>query len=133
VDLNGKFYKKAIEERTLGVWAPSDSTMHTILKNLREKELIKPLEQQEADDSKKVYQITPEGEKTLDIMMKKQKMMRESMRAIITSTFGFSDDLVKEDIKDFHFNERFLGRIKDKSKKDKLQILKFQKSFKVKR
>ena len=96
---HGYQIKKAIEERTLGVWAPPDSTIYTILKDLREKNLIKLLEQQKVEDSKRIYEITPEGKETLDIMMKKQNEMRESMRAIITSTFGFSDDLVKEDIK----------------------------------
>ena len=41
--MHGRQIKKAIEDRTFGGWEPTDSTIYTILKDLREKNLIIPI------------------------------------------------------------------------------------------
>jgi DNA-binding PadR family transcriptional regulator len=121
---------KAIEEQTHGFWTPTASTMYTVLKELREKELIEQISPLDDDDSKKVYQITTKGENALKILMKTEKEMRISMRSIISSTLGLQNDILGEDEKEFQFMGPFTQRrLKGKSAEDKLTILKEDKSL----
>ena len=143
---HGYQIKKLIEERTLGVWSPSDSTMYTILKDLREKDLIKPLETQDPEDPRIVYELTKKGRDTLDLMLQKQKEMRESMTNILSSS-GIKD-FFEGDIKDFFpedsfkikgvnpsfpfmgdFQTNFFGDLKNKPASEQLKMLNFQKGF----
>jgi len=144
--IHGYQIKKLIEERTLGVWSPSDSTMYTILKDLREKDLIKPLETQDPEDPRIIYELTKKGRDTLDLMLQKQKEMRESMTNILSSS-GIKDffegdikDLFPEDtskIKGINppfpfmgdFQNNFFGDLKNKTVSEQLKMLKFQKGF----
>ena len=73
--MHGRQIKGAIEERTFGVWTPTDSTMYTILKDLREKGLI---QQQNEDEKVIVYEITDDGKNTLKIMMNRSKQATAS-------------------------------------------------------
>lgn len=129
--MHGRQIKKAIEERTFGGWEPTDSTMYTILKNLREKKLIEPL-QQEDDEKTIIYEITKTGKETLDIMIKKEQEIRESLRSIITSTFGIEDEFPEFPSAFFKHGPPF-NRLGSESEKDSLKILQFQKSFIKKR
>ncbi|MFX1412813.1 MAG: PadR family transcriptional regulator [Promethearchaeota archaeon] len=128
--MHGRQIKKAIEERSFGVWDPiADSTIYTILKNLREKNLIEPIKQEE-DEKVIIYEITEAGKKTLDIMIKKEQEIRESIRSIITSTFGIKDEF--PDIqKDFFRHGPPFNRIG--SETDDINVLRFQRSFVKKR
>ena len=149
---HGYQIKKLIEQRTLGVWSPTDSTMYTILKDLREKDLIKQQKTQDPDDSKKVYELTLKGKETLDLMLQKEREIRESMRSIIFSTSEAGDDFLKEDLQSLilkgpsfrrasmqghpmrgpfmgAFKGDFMGRLEDKPKKEQLEILDIQKLF----
>ncbi|MFX1497085.1 MAG: PadR family transcriptional regulator [Promethearchaeota archaeon] len=129
--MHGRQIKNAIEERTFGAWEPTDSTMYTILKNLREKNLIKPLKQEE-DEKIILYEITEAGKKTLDIMIKKEQEIRESLRSIIATTFGFKDEL-PDLSNDFLRQTPPFNRISSKSEKEELKTLEFQRSFIKKR
>lgn len=123
--MHGRQIKKAIEERTFGGWDPiADSTIYTILKNLREKNLIRPVKQEE-DEKVIVYEITDTGRKTLDIMIKKEQEIRESLRSIITSTFGIKDEF--PNIKKDFFRHSISSETED------IKILQFQRSFIKKR
>ena len=62
---HGYQIKKLIEERTFKFWKPKDSTMYTILNTLREKGLIRQSDNQDSDDSRKVYELTDKGKETL--------------------------------------------------------------------
>ncbi len=73
---HGYQIKKLIEQRTLGVWSPTDSTMYTILKDLRDKDLIKQQKTQDPDDSKKVYELTVKVKETLGLMLHKEREIR---------------------------------------------------------
>ncbi len=149
---HGYHIKKLIEQRTLGVWSPTDSTMYTVLKDLRDKELIKQQKTHDPDDSKKVYELTRKGKEILDLMLQKEREIRESMRSIIFSTSELGDDFLKEDLQDLilkgpsfqkaliqgfsmkgpflgPFKGEFMGRLEDKSKKEQLGILDIQKLF----
>jgi DNA-binding PadR family transcriptional regulator len=149
---HGYQIKKLIEQRTLGVWSPTDSTMYTILKNLRHKDLIKQQKTSDPDDSKKVYELTEKGKEILSLMLQKEREIRESMRSIIFSTSEVGDDFFKEDLQDLilkgpsfrrssmqgftmkgpfmgPFKGDFMGRLEDKSKKEQLEILDIQKIF----
>jgi len=149
---HGYQIKKLIEERTWGVWTPTDSTMYTILKDLRDKDLIKQSDTQDSDDSKKVYELTERGKRTLKLMLEKEQEMRESMRSIIFSTTEISDNFLMEGLQDFilrgppfrrelmhgspmegpfmgRFKGNFMDRIRDKPKKEQLRILNVQKEF----
>jgi len=149
---HGYQIKKLIEQRTLGVWTPTDSTMYTILKDLRDKELIKQQKTSDPDDSKKVYELTLKGKEILDLMLQKEREIRESMRSIIFSTSEDGDDFLKEDLQSIilkgpsfrrvsmqghpmkgpfmgPFKGDFMGRLEDKPKKEQLEILDIQKLF----
>ncbi|MFX1476654.1 MAG: PadR family transcriptional regulator [Promethearchaeota archaeon] len=128
--MHGRQIKKAIEERTFGVWEPPDSTMYTILKDLREKDLIKP---QNEEEKTIVYEITDAGKDTLEIMMKKEQEIRESMRSIITTTFGFKDELMDIKVQSFLDKAPFLNGVFDRTENETLEILNFQKIFLEKR
>ncbi|MHA2036941.1 MAG: PadR family transcriptional regulator [Promethearchaeota archaeon] len=149
---HGYQIKKLIEQRTLGVWAPSDSTMYTVLKDLRDKDLIKQQKTHDPEDSKKVYELTVKGKDTLDLMLRREREIRESMRSIIFSTSEVGDEFLEEGLQDFIlkgpsfrkafmqglpmkgpsmgvFKGDFMGRIEDKPKKEQLEILDIQKLF----
>jgi DNA-binding PadR family transcriptional regulator len=126
--MHGRQIKKAIEERTFGGWGTiPDSTMYTILKNLRDKNLIKPLKHEE-DEKIIIYEITKIGKETLDIMIKKEQEIREALRSIITSTFGFKDEF-PEFMNDFFRHVPPFNRLNSKSKEENLNTLEFQRSF----
>jgi DNA-binding PadR family transcriptional regulator len=155
---HGYQIKKLIEERTFGGWSPTDSTMYTILKDLRDKDLIEVSADQDPDDSKKTYELTIKGKKMLNVMKEKEQAMRESLNAIIfTSTeenYNFMDksiydlilrgppqvfvDLKKEgSIKRQEFLPPMMGkqfnflieRLKDEAPEKQVEMLTFQKQF----
>jgi DNA-binding PadR family transcriptional regulator len=131
--MHGRQIKRAVEERTFGVWTPTDSTMYTILGDLREKNLIKPIDQQSIDDKTIIYEITNDGKNTLEIMIKKEQEIRESMRSIITTTFGFKDELGDIEAKDFLNPRSFIKKIFAQPEDETLQTLQFQRIFIKKR
>ncbi|MFX0059362.1 MAG: PadR family transcriptional regulator [Candidatus Hodarchaeota archaeon] len=124
---------KAIEERTLGFWKPTTSTIYTVLKDLMERNLIELVSPLDDDDTKKIYRLTTNGQQALSDLMKTEEEMRDSMIAIMASTFGFSDDLLEENSETPPFLRPFSGRLKGKSKEEKLKILKFVQSMMEKR
>jgi DNA-binding PadR family transcriptional regulator len=149
---HGYQIKKLIEQRTLGVWSPTDSTMYTVLKDLRDKDLIKQQKTRDPDDSKKVYELTLKGKETLDLLLQKEREIRESMRSIIFSTSEVGDELLEGGLQDFIlkgppfrkgslkgfpmkgpfmglFKGDFMRRLEDKPKKEQLKILDIQKIF----
>ncbi len=144
---HGYQIKKLIEQRTLGVWSPTDSTMYTVLKDLRDKDLIKQQKTHDPDDSKKVYELTVKGKETLDLMLQREREIRESMRTIIFSTSEVGNEFLEDGLQDFilkgppirgmpmrgpfmgSFKGDFMGRFKDKPKKEQLKILDIQKLF----
>ena len=131
--MHGRQIKKAIEERTLAGWEPTDSTIYTILKDLREKNLIKPIQKPETDDKTITYKITNDGKNTLEIMMKKEQELRESMRSIISSTFGIKDELSSDEMNEFFEQNSPLSRMTNKPKMETPQVLEFQRTFLKKR
>lgn len=128
--MHGRQIKSAIEERTFGVWTPTDSTIYTILKDLREKGLIL---QQNDDEKVIVYEITDDGKNTLKIMMKKEQEIRESIRSIITTTFGFKDELMDIDAKGFINHGSFFSKMCPDPENLTHQTLNFQRVFLRKR
>ncbi|MHA2394008.1 MAG: PadR family transcriptional regulator [Promethearchaeota archaeon] len=139
---HGYHIKKLIEQRTLGVWSPTDSTMYTVLKDLRDKNLIQQQETQDPDDSKKVYELTKKGKKTLDVMLQREREIRESMRSIIFSTSEVGSEFLEESLQDFilkgpsmkgpfmgPFKGNFMRRLQDKPKEEQIQILNLQRQF----
>ncbi|MFW9897538.1 MAG: PadR family transcriptional regulator [Candidatus Thorarchaeota archaeon] len=149
---HGYQIKKLIEQRTLGFWTPTDSTIYTVLKDLRDKELIKQQETKDQDDSKKVYELTEKGKETLELMLKKEREMRESMRTIIFSTSEDTDEFLEDSIQNFilngpsfqkalkgglplkgpfigPFKEDFMERLKEIPIKEQLEMLNLHKLF----
>ena len=131
--MHGRQIKKTIEERTYGGWEPTDSTIYTILKDLREKNLIRPMQKPGNDDKTIFYEITGDGKNTLEIMVKKEQEMMESMRSIISSTFGINDELDSEELVEFLKNKSPLARMADKPENESLQVLEFHRTFLKKR
>jgi DNA-binding PadR family transcriptional regulator len=155
---HGYQIKKLIEERTFGGWAPTDSTMYTILKDLRDKDLIVDSADQEPDDSRKIYELTDKGKKMLNVLKEKEEVMRESLNAIIFTTTEENDKFLDKSIYDFvlrgpahgvanlskedsfkgpNFLHPMMGRqfdslierLKDKTPEKQVEMLTFQKQF----
>jgi DNA-binding PadR family transcriptional regulator len=149
---HGYHLKKLIEQRTLGVWSITDSTMYTVLKDLRDKNLIKQQATKDSDDSKKVYELTKKGKDTLELMLQREREIRESMRTIIFTTSDVGEEFLEEGLPDFILKGpsflgtrmhgppmkgpmmgpskgEFMGRLEDKPKKEQLEILKVQQLF----
>jgi len=127
--MHGRQIKKVIEERTFGGWEPTDSTIYTILKDLREKNLIRSIQTPDRDEKTITYEITDDGKNTLEIMIKKEQEMRESMRSIITSTFGIKDELNSTEVNEFFDQMSPFARVAHKPEIETLQILEFQRTF----
>ncbi len=154
---HGYQLKKLIEERTFGFWTPSDSTMYTILNNLREKGLIRQSDIQDSDDTRKTYELTEKGKETLEIMMQREREMRESMASLIFSTTEIDNDFLQDSLQEIilygpksnlspmygapmqgspmkgpfirPFKENFMVMLKKKSKKEQLKLLNISKKF----
>jgi DNA-binding PadR family transcriptional regulator len=131
--MHGRQIKKAIEDRTFGCWEPTDSTIYTILKDLREKNLIKSIQTPSTDEKTITYEITDDGKNTLEIMMKKEEEIRESMRSIITSTFGIKDELSSNELNKLYEHRSPFARMAHKPGMETLQVLEFQRTFLKKR
>ncbi len=131
--MHGRQIKKAIEERTFGGWEPTDSTIYTILKDLREKNLIRSINTPDTDEKTITYKITDDGKNTLEIMVKKEQEIRESMRSILTSTFGIKDELTSTELNEFFEQKSPFTRAAHKPEIETLQILEFQRTFIKKR
>ncbi len=127
--MHGRQIKKAIEERTLGFWIPPDSTIYTILKDLREKNLIRSIHIPDTDEKTITYEITEDGKNTLEIMIKKEQEIRESMRSMLTSTFGIKDELSSTELNQL---SPFTS-MSHKPEFETLQGLQFQRTFLKKR
>ena len=98
---HGYQLKKLIEERTDGFWSPPDSTIYTILKDLRDNALIKIREEKDTDDSRKVYELTDKGKNILKLLREKEKEMRDAMRSIIFASTDITDPLFENTFQDF--------------------------------
>jgi len=131
--MHGRQIKKAIEDRTFGGWEPTDSTIYTILKDLREKNLIRSIHIPDTDEKTITYEITEDGKNTLEIMIKKEQEIRESMRSIITSTFGIKDELSSNELNKLYEHRSAFGRMAHKPGNETLQELEFQRTFLKKR
>ena len=75
---HGYKIKKEIENRTLGMWIPADSTLYTDLKKMTNDGLIKFIKQTEGERTRKIYELTDKGRKTLSSIVKKEKRMINS-------------------------------------------------------
>ena len=93
---------KQIEEKTLGVWKPPSSSLYTVLKTLQDQDLIKSYEIEEQSKVRKIYELTPKGEKTLKIMYKKHRRIRRSIHSLLTSTLGDDDILIPKEEGKYH-------------------------------
>ena len=129
--MHGRQIKKVIEDRTFGGWEPTDSTIYTILKDLREKNLIRSIHTPDTDEKTITYEITEDGKNTLEIMIKKEQEIRESMRSMLTSTFGIKDELSSTELNQLSpfasvAHNPGIGM-------ETLQVLEFQKTFVKKR
>jgi len=132
--MHGRQIKNAIEERTFGGWEPTDSTIYTILKDLREKNLIRSIQTPGTDEKTITYEITEDGKNTLEIMIKKEQEIRESMRSIITFTFGIKDELSSDELnKLFDHSSPFSRKPHKPDEIETLQVLEFQRTFIQKR
>lgn len=118
---------KQIEERTLGTWIPTAASMYPLLKSLADKKLIQIVEPDEinAERSKKIYEITHQGQKALEILISKQQEMMKSMSTIISSTFGQLDnDATSEDFFESGPAKMFsLDASDDKSTMEQIEFL----------
>lgn len=116
---------KKIQNRSFEFWEPNVSTVYTILKSLKIKRLIKLVQEQEMEGSKKIYELTNMGRKALKIMRKKEIRMRESMHQLMSETHG---DSTLHDFREKFFNRSFSSRLENKSKKEQISLLQSYKS-----
>ena len=124
---------KEIEERTLGFWQPTSSTIYPLLDSLNKKGLIdlNDVEQDETGRQKKIYKITSKGEETLKMILQKHQIMTESIKSIIISTLGITDETEPAFLEDLDKLISFPGMdiIKEKTLESKIEVLKDHKKL----
>ncbi|MHA1294595.1 MAG: PadR family transcriptional regulator [Promethearchaeota archaeon] len=120
---------KKIEERTLGIWKPVASTMYPLLEKLEKNNLVKCVEIEVTGRQKKIYELTKEGEKTLNILVRRYQKMVRAMRSVITSVFGFDGNYVFEDFITLLPDDPIFGWKNRKSDEEKIENLTYQKAL----
>lgn len=118
-----------IEEHSMGMWKPAISTVYTVLKSLKKKGLIELAETKKDERGKKIYEITPKGEETLKILLKKRKKLNEAMKSMMVFTFNLDEEFVDLDLESFLPVEELVLCGKDLSEKEKLKQLKIQRKL----
>jgi len=88
---HGYLIKEKINDLTIGVWNPTVSTLYPLLKALKQKRLIKCVENDESGRHRKVYSITSKGKETLKMLLQKTQVMVDSMKSIALSTIEITD------------------------------------------
>jgi DNA-binding PadR family transcriptional regulator len=117
-----------INRRTKGMWDPSTSTIYHVLDSLGDKNLITILREEEKGRQKKIYKITKEGEKALEILIETYKDMQEAMRRMIFSSIKLFDDIDIEKMKDFIPNKHPIFGVEDlKDDEEKIRSLEIKK------
>ncbi len=129
---HGYKIKKEIEDRTLGIWVPPDSSIYTSLKKMTEDGLIKYKEESEGERIRKVYKLSLKGRTILRILLKRHKRIKKALDSLILSV------LDKDELENliFTFNDTqymlptnfALDNLsKDMAKDDKIKYLENQK------
>ncbi|MFX1237258.1 MAG: PadR family transcriptional regulator [Promethearchaeota archaeon] len=119
---------KIIRERTLGIWNPPSSTMYTVLKDMTDNGLVRVAKMQEGGRAKKIYEITLKGEKTLNLMIQKHHIIKNSI-ATLKASMLYKSNLEPLDPTEFPKIGpfMFLESLNEKSKEKKREFLEMQK------
>jgi DNA-binding PadR family transcriptional regulator len=99
-DCHGYKILKEIEERTLGIWQPSTSTIYHLLDSMQTKNLVECVKAERKGRQKKIFRITPSGIGTLERLLEKYKKMQDSMHSILFSTISLTDNLKEENLEE---------------------------------
>ncbi|MFX1389051.1 MAG: PadR family transcriptional regulator [Promethearchaeota archaeon] len=118
---------KEIEKRTLGIWDPPSSTMYTVLKSMKKKELITYREKQVEGRNRKIYEITPKGKATLKLMLEKQKVIEESFETLKTAMLGDEKGNLPKGFHKIGPLRLMLDRLDEKTEEEQLEFLELQK------
>ncbi len=89
---HGYKLQKEIDKRTLGYFQPTSSTIYPLLDSLNKKGLITYKLKKDGRRERKEYEITPKGGDTLKMILQKHSTMVESIKSIILSTAGITDE-----------------------------------------
>jgi len=115
---------KEIEKRTLGIWDPPSSTMYTVLKGMTKNQLITFKEQQVEDGrNRKIYEITPKGKATLELMLEKHKVIEESFETLKTAMLGDENGKLPNGYHRIGPLQFILNRLDEKSDEEQLEFL----------
>lgn len=121
---------KEINRRSFGMWNPSTSTIYHILESLEGKDLISILKEEEEGRQKKIYEITSEGENTLELLIETYQKMQEAMRRMIFSSIKLTNEVDLEKVKDFISHKDPIFGINDlENSEEKIKILEIKKSM----
>jgi DNA-binding PadR family transcriptional regulator len=82
-----------LNNKTLGMWNPSTSTIYHILDLLEDKELIECIKEQSEGRQKKIYAISQKGKNALDLLNEKYKKMQETMKRMILSSISITGEI----------------------------------------
>ncbi|MBD3197363.1 MAG: hypothetical protein GF317_20070 [Candidatus Lokiarchaeota archaeon] len=117
-----------IEKRTFGIWNPSTSTIYRLLDSLENKNLIRVLEAEEEGRQRKIYEITLEGEKTLEVLIDIYEKMQEAMRRMIFSSMQLTaDEDLSKIINFLPHKDPIYGIESLKNEEDKIKTLEIKK------
>ncbi len=129
---HGYRIKKEIEQRTLGIWVPSDSTIYTNLKKMTEDGLIKFKEEAEGEKIRKVYRLTLKGKTILKILLRRHKRIINAVDSLISSVL--SEDEFRDLAFTFNNTQYFIPTglalenvSENMSKNEKIEYLEHQK------
>jgi len=131
---HGYKIKKEIENRTLGMWIPADSTLYTDLKKMTNDGLIKFITKTEGERARKIYELTDKGRNTLSRIAKKEKRMKNAISSLMTLILPEDEtkELIEHDFKKqkpfFPTDMIFNNLDKGMSVEEKIQYLLQQKS-----
>ena len=122
---------KEIDTHTLGFFKPTSSTLYPLLDSLNKKKLIKIVEKNETGRHKKVYKITSKGEKTLKMILQKHNKMIDSIKTMIFSTIGITDENEPMFLEflDTIISTPAMNLISEKSKEGKIETLKYYRKY----
>jgi len=117
-----------IDDRTLGMWNPSTSTIYHILELLENKELIECIQEQSEGRQKKVYAITEKGRSALKLLINIYKNMQETMKRMILSSISLTEEIDEKKVECFLPHDLHLLNIKEPGPlDDQLHSLKMKK------
>ncbi len=125
-ELHGYGIMKEIKNKIQGLWTPLNSSIYPILKHLKGKRLVNLAEEKETSGKiRKIYKITPKGERFLKFFVRKFQLMMSRLRTLTMGAFGFDGNYPLEEHISIMRDHPIFGWENGKSEREKKENLKY--------